>query len=112
MNEPATYEEIVRILCEADPKVAATIEGGMKRFGASGELRVDGKMFAFCSMGRLIVKLPREKVSAWVTDGRGQPCVMGQRTMREWMTIGPERQGEWLAVAMESKRYVSGEDAP
>ncbi len=99
----------MQILCE-DPEVRSTIAGGMKRFGASGELRIGGKMFAFSSKGRLIVKLPQRKVAALIADGRGQPCVMGRgRTMREWVVIGPEWQSEWLSIVMESRDFVSGD---
>lgn len=94
-------------MCE-DPEVSTTVEGGMRRFGASGELRVGGKMFAFSSKGRLIVKLPQSKVAALIAEGRGQPCVMGRRTMREWVVIGPEHQVEWLSIAMESRNFVFG----
>jgi hypothetical protein len=105
MSESTAYEEIVRSLCE-DPEVSTTVAGGMKRFGASGEVRIGGKMFAFSSKGRLIVKLPQWKVAALIADGRGQPCVMGRRTMREWVVIGPEWQSEWLAIALESRNFV------
>jgi hypothetical protein len=102
------YEEIVQLLCE-DPDVSAVTAGGMKRFGASGELKVGGKMFAFSSKGRLIVKLPQSKVAALIAEGQGEPCVMGRgRTMREWVVVGPERQSEWLPLTLESKRFVSG----
>ncbi|MBD2872408.1 hypothetical protein [Paenibacillus arenilitoris] len=106
MSGSSHYEEIVRILCE-DPEVRATVEGGMKRFGASGELRIGGKMFAFSAKERLIVKLPESKVAALIADGRGEPCVMGRgRTMREWVVIGPERKAEWLSITKESKAFV------
>jgi hypothetical protein len=108
MSEWTRYEEIVHILCE-DPEVSSTLAGGMKRFGASGELRVGGKMFAFSSKGRLIVKLPQSKVSTLIAEGRGQPCVMGRgRTMREWVVIGPEWQSEWLSIVMDSRNFVFG----
>lgn len=107
MSGETTYDEIVRILCE-EPDVHATVKGGMKRFGTSGELRVGGKMFAFCAKGRLIVKLPQSKVAALIEEEVGQPCVMGRRTMREWVTIGPERESEWLSITMASKSFVQG----
>ncbi|UUZ80171.1 hypothetical protein LJK88_35205 [Paenibacillus sp. P26] len=106
MSGSARYEEIARILCE-DPAVSRVIAGGMKRFGASGELRAGGKMFAFCSKERLIVKLPQRRVAELIADGRGQPCVMGRgRTMREWVVIGQEQRPEWLSIAMESKQFI------
>lgn len=106
MSGSTSYEEIVRILSE-DPEVSYTAAGGMKRFGASGELRVGGKMFVFSSKGRLIVKLPQWRVAALIADGRGQPCEMGRRTMREWVVIGPEWQSEWLSIARESRNFVA-----
>jgi hypothetical protein len=107
MSGSVSYEEIVRILCE-DQEVSSTVSGGMKRFGASGELRAGGKMFAFSSKGRLIVKLPQLEVAAFIADGRGQHCVMGRRTMREWVVVGPEWESEWLSIAMKSKNFVLG----
>lgn len=107
MNGSSYYDEIVQILCE-DQEVHATVAGGMKRFGASGELRAGGKMFAFCSKGRLIVKLPQSRVAALIDEKQGQPCVMGRRTMREWAVIGPEWQSEWLSIAIDSKNFVLG----
>jgi hypothetical protein len=105
MSGTTRYEEIVHILCD-DSDVSITKSGGMKRFGASGELRVRGKMFAFCSKGKLIVKMPQQKVAALIADGRGQPCVIGRRTMREWVVVGQECQSEWLSIAMESRDFV------
>ena len=107
MKESSHYDEIVRILCE-DPEVQVTVDGGMKRFGASGELRANGKMFAFCSKGNLIVKVPQSRVASLIAEGRGQPCEMGRRTMREWVIVGPDRQSDWLPIAIESKDFVLG----
>lgn len=64
-------------------------------------------MFAFCAKGSLIVKLPQSRVAALIEEGKGQPCVMGRRTMREWVIIGPEWESEWLPITIESKRFVS-----
>ena len=107
MNESSHYDEIVRSLCE-EQEVQVTVDGGMKRFGASGELRANGKMFAFCSKGNLIVKLAQSRVASLVAEGQGRPCEMGRRTMREWVVIGPEWQSEWLSIAIESKNFVLG----
>ena len=105
MGHSGGYDEIVRKLC-GDRDVSVMTSGGMKRFGASGELRVNGRMFAFSTRGRLIVKLPRERVAALIADGVGRPCTMGNRTMREWVVIGPERHAEWPSLAAESKNFV------
>jgi len=105
VNGSSHYDEIVRHLCE-DQEVRVTVVDGMRRFGASGELRANGKMFAFCFKGNLIVKLAQSRVAALVAEGQGQPCRMGRRTMREWVVIGPEWHSEWLSLASESKHFV------
>jgi len=45
-----------------------------------------------------------------LAEGKGQPCVMGRRTMREWVVIGPEWQPDWLSIAKESRNFVSQRD--
>lgn len=109
MSDSQHYDRIVRTLCE-DREVSVAVDGGMKRFGASGELRAGGKMFAFCSKERLILKLPQSRVAALIAEGLAEPCVMGNRKMREWVVVGLERESEWLNLAVESKNFVLGKD--
>lgn len=104
----AVYDEIVRILSQ-DPKVTTIIDPTKKRFGSSGELKYEGKMFAFHSRGRLIVKLPKPLVDTLISSGKGEPCIMGRgRVMKEWVVVGSALQSEWLSLASESKSFVSG----
>jgi TfoX/Sxy family transcriptional regulator of competence genes len=111
-----TYAEIVCLL-SADPRVSTVLDPTRKRFGSSGELKYDGKMFAFHSRGRLIVKLSKPQVDNLIASGQGEPCVMGQgRVMREWVVVGGQHLDEWHSLAKQSKEFVSGQrsrpDAP
>jgi hypothetical protein len=103
----AAYDEIVRILSQ-DPEVTTIIDHTKKRFGSSGELKYAGKMFAFHSKGKLIVKLPKPLIDTLISTGKGEPCVMGRgRVMKEWVVIGSTLQSGWLSLASESKCFVS-----
>lgn len=84
-----------------DPHVS---EGRM--FGAQG-LKVGGKVFAMLVQGRLVVKLPAERVKALVDAGVGDPFDPGHgRLMKEWITIPLATDVDWLALATEAKDYL------
>ncbi|MGH2502482.1 MAG: TfoX/Sxy family protein [Ktedonobacterales bacterium] len=85
--------------------------GGRKPFGASA-LKTRGKVFAMLSGGRLTLKLPAERVSALLASGAGvrfDPRHHG-REMREWVSIAPTYDGEWLPLAREAMTFVSSID--
>ena len=67
-------------------------------------LRVNGKIFAMCVDGDLVVKLPRERCEALVAAG-GRPFRAGGREMREWVVV---RDGDWVALAAEAYSFVGG----
>jgi Ser/Thr protein kinase RdoA (MazF antagonist) len=74
----------------------------------SGALKVDGKIFASLSHGRLLIKLPADRVRALVEANHGEPFSTGPgRIKKEWITVAPSGLEEWLDLADESKRYVS-----
>lgn len=52
-----------------DPRVARA-----KGFGSKG-LKVARKLFGFLSKGRLVVKLPQDRVDALVSKGRGSDSI-------------------------------------
>ena len=59
---------------------------GGRGFG-SNALKVDGKIFASLSHGRLLVKLPAERVKALVEAKLGEPFSTGPgRVKKEWVT--------------------------
>src|SRR5713101_2459427 len=71
-----------------------------KRFGSAG-LKVGGKIFAQLVSGKLVVKLPQQRVEALVAAGDGErfdPRHDG-RLMKEWVAVEPTSQAEWLPLA-------------
>ena len=67
----ALYQSIVEEFV-ADPDVLQPTASG-KRFGASGQLTVGGKIFAMLtSKGQFVVKLSRKPVDELVAAGRGE----------------------------------------
>jgi len=85
------------------PGVSCDQEPG---FG-SGALKVDRKIFAMLTRGRLIVKLPRERVSALVASGEGEPFDANKgRPMKEWLTVS-ERNEQWAEIADEARQFVA-----
>jgi hypothetical protein len=73
----------------------------------SNALKVEGKIFASLSHGRLLVKLPAERVKALVEAKLGEPFSTGPgRVKKEWTTIAPPSLQDWLRLADEARRYV------
>jgi hypothetical protein len=99
----ARYAALVEeILGERD------VEQSGKGFG-SDALKVRGKIFAMLSsQGRLVVKLPRQRVDALVASGDGErfdPRHDG-RVMKEWLALDPASPLEWLTLAREARAFV------
>ena len=92
-----------------DPRVEAPVTGAAagKAFGSRG-LKVDGKVFAMPSKGRLVVKLPRARVDELVASGKGRKYVLGARTMREWVAFPDGSAASWRALAREAREFVGG----
>ena len=82
-----------------------------KGFGASGQLKINGKIFAMLVRGKLVVKLPKRRVDALVGTGAGErfdPRHDG-RLMKEWVTIEPTSTADWLPLAREAMEYVASQ---
>jgi hypothetical protein len=76
------------------------------RFGSSA-LRVHGHIFAMISGQRLVLKLPPKRVAELVDSGRGSPFDGGKgRPMKEWVSLAPEHQDDWLDLATEALSFV------
>lgn len=75
-------------------------------FGSMG-LKVGGKVFAMLVKGRLVVKLPKERVEALVASGGGEYFDPGHgRIMKEWVAVEPGN-GDWQSLAREAKHFVA-----
>lgn len=96
------FARVIAIFAE-DPQVAV----GGKGFGASA-LKVRGKIFAMMSSrGQFVVKLPKERVSELVKQGKGEPFDPGHgRLMREWLAVDAAPAG-WGALAREARQFVA-----
>jgi len=82
--------------------------GPSKGFG-SNALKVNGKIFASLTKGRLLLKLPEARVDSLVKSKKGTRFSTGAgRTKKEWVTVGPSSEDEWLVLAKEAHAYVSG----
>jgi TfoX/Sxy family transcriptional regulator of competence genes len=90
------------------PSADDAVEGKGK-FGSRG-LKVDGKVFAMPSNGRLVVKLPAARVEALVASKKGQRYVLGARTMKEWVAVQDGTAATWRALAHEARDFVAGSD--
>jgi TfoX/Sxy family transcriptional regulator of competence genes len=104
---PATVE---------DTKFAPVVEAfdGDKRveqgrmFG-SVSLKVNGKVFAMLVKGRLVVKLPRERVDALITSGSGDYFDPGHgKLMKEWAAVSSASRS-WVPLAKEAYSFVKGD---
>ena len=80
---------------------------GKKGFGATA-LWSNGKIFAMLSHGRLVVKLPRQRVDALIAAGAGEPFDPGHgRKMKEWFSLSPSSEEPWLPLANEALAFVA-----
>jgi TfoX/Sxy family transcriptional regulator of competence genes len=103
-------------LTEIDPQfapVAAAFaddgEVGLgKMFSSSSVLNVRGKIFAMLVKGKLVAKLPKERVAGLVASGAGEYFDPGHgRLMKEWVAVADHRP-QWVALAREAHAFVSG----
>jgi hypothetical protein len=100
------FDRVARAFAR-DRRVSRGAKGG-KGFGSTG-LKVDGKLFALVSSrGQYVVKLPKARVQALVTEGVGEFFDPGHgRLMREWIALHGH-QARWFALAREARAYVGG----
>jgi hypothetical protein len=77
------WEQLVAAELAADPAVE---RGTMRGFPC---LRWNGRFFAPLEprSGRLILKLPADRVSELIDAGEGEPFAPNGRTFREWIAI-------------------------
>ena len=107
MTPEQRYESLVRSIL-AGSRSARVGEG--KGFGSTGQLKVDGRIFAMIVRGELVLKLPGDRVDSLVESGEGQRFDAGKsKPMREWFALSPTSNQRWLALAKEALRFVEGE---
>ena len=99
------YDILVGALLGA-PGVTVGVPG-KKGFG-SGALCVGGRIFAMLTRGRLVVRLPQQRVAALVASGDGERFDPGHgRLMKEWLSLAPASAEQWLPLAGEALAFVA-----
>jgi hypothetical protein len=79
---------------------------GGSGFGRSA-LRFQNKIFAMFVRGRLVVKLPADRVDALVASGDGVRFDANKGTpMKEWFSLDPGSGQEWLPLAREALEFA------
>src|SRR5438094_10438515 len=94
-----------------DPRVDPPEMARSKGFGSKG-LKVARKLFAFHSKGRLVVKLPADRVEALVRAGTGERFDPGHgRLMKQWLAVPHNDKKLWPRLAREALEFA-GSAAP
>jgi hypothetical protein len=78
-----------------------------KMFSSSSVLARHGKIFAMLTGGKLVVKLPKDRVDAMVKNREGarfDPRKNGT-PMKEWIAVPSEKQ-PWIALAKEAYAFA------
>jgi hypothetical protein len=96
----------------SNPDVTPPSDGpqSKKSFGSSG-LRIHNKIFAMLVGSKLVVKLPKPRVDALIASGDGErfdPRHDG-RLMKEWVSVEPTSEEEWLPLAKEAMEFVASQ---
>src|SRR5499425_415245 len=97
------YQDLVDELVGA---AGVTPPRGGGGFGRSA-LRFQGRIFAMLVRGRLVVKLPAERVDELIEAGDGVRFDANKGTpMREWLSLDPDSGQDWLALAREALDFA------
>jgi hypothetical protein len=99
-DDDQTFRAITERLLGSDPDIE------LKHAFSSPGLRFRDRIFAMHIHGDLVVKLPPGRCEQLDSDGAARPFRVGQRIMREWVVVGPEREFEWDALADEALDFA------
>jgi hypothetical protein len=103
MTPAECYEDLVDDLTGTE---GVTPPEGGSGFGR-GALRYRRKIFAMFVRGRLILKLPRQRVDELVADGHGIRFDANKGTpMKEWFSLDPESALAWPPLAREALDFA------
>ncbi|HEV2415758.1 MAG TPA: hypothetical protein VGX27_13215 [Candidatus Dormibacteraeota bacterium] len=106
MTPEARYEELA-LRMKGKAGVTHVTEG--KGFGSSGQLKVQGRIFAMLVRGELVLKLPRGRVEQLIATGHGKHFDAGKgKPMREWFVLSPTSSTRWETLTQEALVFVRG----
>ena len=78
-----------------------------RKFGSNG-LKVNGKLFAMSVRGKLVVKLPKDRVDTLAASGVGERFDPGHgRVMKEWLAVAGAKPS-WVELTKEAHDFVEG----
>jgi hypothetical protein len=105
-NPEELYATIVESMLSNFSDVTSDVS--RKKFGSSGELKIYNKIFAFLSKGKLVIKLPHQRVNELIASEKGTRFDLGHgRIMKEWLTLEPTSEKEWLLLVKAAKEFVA-----
>ena len=103
MRPEDRYEELVGELIGT---AGVSPPQGGSGFGRTA-LRFQDRIFAMLVRGRLVVKLPAERVDALVASGDGVRFDANKgRPMQEWVSLDPGSRRGWLSLAREALDFA------
>lgn len=83
-------------------------EGKKKKQFGSLALKINGKIFAMLVNGKLVVKLPLQRVDALVASGAGERFdPYHGRPLREWLSLQTASKVGWLPLAKEAMEFMA-----
>lgn len=102
METGELFWELAEKLGQADPRI---VEGTIMNGRC---LRVGKEFLALVNHkdSGLVVKLPKARVTALVTEGVGVPFAPAGRTFREWVVILEPDRRRWRALLLEWVAFV------
>jgi hypothetical protein len=105
MTPEQRYEDLVDEFIGIDGVLPPQGGSGFGR----GALRFRRKIFAMLVRGRLVVKLPRQRVDELVAAGHGERFDANKGTpMKEWLSLDPESDLAWSPLAREALDFARG----
>jgi hypothetical protein len=101
--QPQRYEDLIDELV-GEPGV--TPPQRKSGFGRSA-MRFDGKIFVMFVRGRLVLKLPEQRVDELVRAHSGVRFNANKgRPMREWLSLDPAAGQDWPQLAREALQFA------
>jgi len=99
------YEDLIDELVGT---AGVTPPKGGSGFGRSA-IRFQKKIFVMLVRGRLVLKLPADRVDALIAAGEGVRFDANKGTpMKEWFSLDPESELPWLPLAEEALGFARG----
>jgi hypothetical protein len=113
VNQPSSNpEELYATIAETILSNFSEVTSDVRkmRFGSSGELKINNKIFATLSKGKLVIKLPHQRVNELIATGKGKRFDLGHgRLMKEWLALEPTANKECLLLVKEAMEFVASQ---